>query len=506
MKYKAYKSKLAKIADISYSTAILGWDQETYMPEKGAGFRAQQLSTLSGIIHDEFTDKEFGKILKKLDSNPKKLNEKQRRNVTQTLKDYKRQKKYTREFVELLSKTTSECFQAWQKARKENNFKLYAPHLTKMISLKRKEADLLGYKKHPYDALLDQYEPGARVADLDVLFKDVREQLVVFVKKIAAAIPQPLKRGEGDDKFMYLHYPKDKQWDFGMDLLKQMHFDFEAGRQDISAHPFTTSFSAKDVRLTTRIAEDNLKSMIWSCIHEGGHGLYEQGLPDSEYGLPSGEAISLGIHESQSRLWENMVGRSLPYWKANYKKLQKYFPGNLNNVSVEQFYKAANIVTPSLIRTEADELTYHFHILIRYEIEKALMEGKLKVVDLPAYWNARYKEYLGVKVPNDAQGVLQDIHWSHGSIGYFPTYSLGSFYAAQFFATAKKEVKSLENNIENGNLLPLVEWLREKIHIHGKYYSAEELCKKVTGEKLNFNHFIKYAKEKYSTLYNLKAN
>jgi carboxypeptidase Taq len=497
MKYKAYKDRLTTIADIGYSIGLLSWDQETYMPEKGAGFRAQQMATLSGLVHEHFTDKDFGKILKKLNENPKKLNEKQKRNVAQTLKDYKKQKKYSREFVELLSKTTSECFQSWQKARKENNFKLYAPHLTKMIELKRKEADILGYKKHPYDALIDQYEPGARVADLDVLFKDVREQLVVFVKKIAAA-------KQNEDKFMYLHYPKDKQWDFGIDLLKQMHFDFEAGRQDISAHPFTTSFNPKDVRVTTRISEDNLKSMIWSCIHEGGHGLYEQGLPESEYGLPSGEAISLGIHESQSRLWENMVGRGLPYWKANMKTLQKYFPANLNNISAEQFYKAANIVAPSFIRTEADELTYHFHILIRYEIEKALMEGKLEVKNLPEYWNARYKEYLGIKVPNNTQGVLQDIHWSHGSIGYFPTYSLGSFYAAQFYATAKKEIKSLENKIENGNLLPLLEWLREKIHHHGKYYSAEELCKKVTGEKLNFSYFMDYAKGKYSALYNIK--
>jgi len=496
MKYEAYKERLVKIADIGYSTAILSWDQETYMPEKGAGFRAQQMATLSGIIHEQFTDKELGKILKKLNDNPKKLTEKQRRNITQTLKDYKKQKKYTREFVELLSKTTSECFQSWQKARQDNSFKSYAPHLTKMISLKRKEADLLGYKKHPYDALLDQYEPGARVADLDILFKDVRSQLVDFVKKIANA-------KQNEDAFMYLHYPKDKQWDFGIDLLKQMGYDFGAGRQDISAHPFTTSFSPKDVRVTTRISEDNLKSMIWSCIHEGGHGLYEQGLPDSEYGLPSGEAISLGIHESQSRLWENMVGRGLPYWKANMKTLHKYFPENLHQIGPEHFYKAANIVTPSLIRTEADELTYHFHILIRYEIEKALMEGKLKVKDLPEYWNARYEEYLGVKVPSDAQGVLQDIHWSHGSIGYFPTYSLGSFYAAQFYATAKKEIKSLEQKIENGNMQPLLEWLREKIHRHGKYYSAEELCKKVTGEKLNFKHFMDYATHKYSAIYSL---
>jgi carboxypeptidase Taq len=495
-KYEEYKTRLGRIADLEYTLAVMGWDQETYMPEKGADFRAKQTSTLSGIAHEMSVKKELGELLKKLHKK-KGLDAKQAKNVDESLKDYKQSKKYTTEFVELLSKITSECFQAWQKAKKASDFKIYAPHLAKMVDLKRREADMLGYKKHPYDALLDQHEPGATVAFLDVLFKDVREQLVVFVKKIAAA-------KQNSDAFAHKHYPKDKQWDFGIDLLKQMHFDFEAGRQDISMHPFTTSFSALDVRVTTKIIENNLKSMIWSCIHEGGHGLYEQGLPTSQYGLPCGEAISLGIHESQSRMWENNVGRSLPYWKANYKRLQNYFPQNLKNVSLEEFYKGINLVKPSLIRIEADEVTYHFHILIRYEIEKALMEGTIKVVDLPAFWNEHYKKYLGVKVTSDAEGVLQDVHWSHGSIGYFPTYSLGSFYASQFFHQANKDVKGLQQQIEKGNMLPLLKWLREKIHKHGKFYSAEELCIHVTGEKLNFKYFMKYATEKYSAIYNLK--
>ncbi|HXB13555.1 MAG TPA: carboxypeptidase M32 [Bacteroidia bacterium] len=497
MSYSEYTSRLTKIADIVYSMALLGWDQETYMPEKGAGFRAQQTATLSGIAHGMATNEQLGKILSELNKNGKNLSEKEKRNVSRSLKEYNKQKKYTTEFVELLSKTTSECFQAWQKAKKENNFSIYAPHLTKMVDLKRQEAELLGYEGHSYNAMLDQYEPEANVADLDVLFKDVREQMVDFVKEIAAA-PQ------NDDAFMYKHYPKDKQWAFGIELLKQMNFDFEAGRQDISIHPFTTSFSSLDVRVTTKVIEDNLQSMIWSCIHEGGHGLYEQGLPSSEYGLPSGEAISLGIHESQSRLWENNVGRCLPYWKANYKKLQSYYPENLKNVTLEQFYKAMNRVEPSLIRIEADELTYHFHILIRYEIEKKLLGGEIKVSELPEFWNSCYKDYLGVNVTSDAEGVLQDIHWSHGSFGYFPTYSLGSFYAAQFFNQAKKEIKGLEKEIEGGNLLPLLQWLREKIHKHGKFYTAEELCTVVTGEKLNFKYFMDYAKHKYSSIYNLK--
>ncbi len=495
-KYEAYKTHLARMADLEYSLAVLGWDQETYMPEKGADFRAQQTSTLSGIAHGMSIDKGLGELLKKLDKK-KELNAKQKKNIEESLKDYKLSKKYTTEFVELLSKTTSECFQAWQKAKKENNFKLYAPHLTKMVDLKRREADMLGYKKHPYDALLDQYEPGATVAALDVLFKDVREQLVVFVKKIAAA-------KQNDDSFAHKHYDKDKQWNFGIDLLKQMHFDFEAGRQDISMHPFTTSFSPKDVRVTTKILEDNLKSMIWSCIHEGGHGLYEQGLPTDQYGLPCGEAISLGIHESQSRMWENNVGRGLSYWKANYKHLQNYFPEHLKKVSLDQFYKGINLVKPSPVRIEADEVTYHFHILVRYEIEKSLMDGSIKVAELAEYWNEQYKKYLGIKIKSDAEGVLQDVHWSHGSIGYFPTYSLGSFYAAQFYHQANKDIKGLQQHIEKGNMLPLLKWLREKIHKHGKFYSAEELCKHVTGEKLNFKYFMDYATDKYSAIYNLK--
>lgn len=499
MGYQNYKERMTKIADISYATALLSWDQETYMPEKGAAFRAQQIATLSTMAHGLATNDELGKILNELNSNaPGSLSEKEKRNAARSLKDYNKQKKYSTEFVERLSKTASECFQAWQKAKKENKFSLFAPLLSTMVDLKKQEAELLGYEAHPYNALLDQYEPGATVAALDILFKDVREQLVKFVKQFAGA-PQP------DDSFMYKHYPKDKQWNFGLELLKQMHYDFEAGRQDISIHPFTTSFNALDVRVTTKILEDNLKSMIWSCIHEGGHGLYEQGLPSADYGLPSGEAISLGVHESQSRLWENNVGRSLPYWKANYKSLQNLYPENLGKVSLEQFYRAMNRVEPSFIRIEADELTYHFHILVRYNVEKKLIGGEITVKELPEYWNACYKEYLGIDVPSDDKGVLQDIHWSHGSFGYFPTYSLGSFYAAQFFHRANLEIKGLEKLIEQGNLLPLLQWLREKIHRHGKFYSAEELCTQVTGEKLNFKYFMDYAKNKYSAIYNLKT-
>jgi carboxypeptidase Taq len=494
-KYKKYRETMRKIADIQYASALLNWDQETYMPPKGAAFRAQQLSTLAGIGHELSVSDELGKLLNEL-SREETLSEKEKRNIKQSLKNYTDNKKYTTAFVEEMSRTVSETFQAWQKAKAENNFNFYAVHLEKLVKLKREECKLLGNFDHPYDALLNQYEPGAKTKDLEILFADVRSQLVDFVKKIAAKPQNP-------DGFMFLHYEKDKQWNFGLELLKQMGYDFEAGRQDASTHPFTTNFSPEDVRVTTRINENDLNEMIWSCIHEGGHALYEQGLPASEYGLPSGEYVSLGIHESQSRLWENNVGRSLNYWNANYGKLQQAFPGNLGKVSAAEFYKAMNIVKPSLIRTSADELTYHFHVLIRFEIEKALIEGSIEVKDLPSYWNKKYKDYLGIDVPDDTRGVLQDIHWSHGSFGYFPTYSLGSFYASQFYSKAKEEIPGLENEISKGNMKPMLGWLREKIHKHGKFYSAEELCVNITGEKLNFRYFMDHARSKYTSLYGL---
>ena len=304
-----------------------------------------------------------------------------------------------------------------------------------------------------------------------------------------------------DDSFFYQKYLHNKQWDFGIELLEKMGYNFNAGRQDISAHPFSTHFSPEDARVTTRIDENNLSEMIWSCIHEGGHALYEQGILPENYGLPLGETISLGIHESQSRLWENNVGRSLEFWNYNFESLKSKFPNQLSDVTVNEFYKAANNVRASLIRTNADELTYHLHILIRYEIEKALIEGKIQVKNLPEIWNLKYHEYLGIEVTSDSLGVLQDIHWSHGSFGYFPTYTIGSFYAAQFFSQAKNEIPNLLREIEVGNNKNLLEWLRKKIHNNGKRLDAHKLCEEICGEKLNFKHFKEYVIEKYSKIY-----
>lgn len=491
--YREYTAHLEKIAGVRYSIAVLQWDQETYMPRKGAAFRAQQVATLSEISHELFTRESFKNILQELMCR-NDLDEMQQKNIALSWYDYTQQQKLPGEFVRKLSEATSISFQAWVTAKKENAFSIFEPQLAGLLDLKKQETGFLGYEDHPYNALLNQYERGCTVTLLDDVFNALQPPLLELLNKIAAC-------KNTDDRFLTRHYPKEKQWQFGMELIKQLGFDFEAGRQDIAEHPFTTNFSSQDVRLTTRIDENDFGNMTWSCIHECGHGLYEQGLPVSFYGLPLGEYTSLSIHESQSRLWENNVGRSLDSWRYFFPLAQQYFPEQLKDVSLQQFYQGINKVQPSFIRTEADELTYHFHVLVRYNVEKKLLDGTLQAKDIPAYWNEQYSKLLSVDVPNDQQGCLQDVHWSHGSFGYFPTYSLGSFYAAQFFAAAQKNVPNLTAAITNGNYKPLLDWLRISVHLHGRRFTSQELCKRITGEPLNIDHFIRYATDKYKDIY-----
>jgi carboxypeptidase Taq len=491
--YSNYKTYLQKIADIKYASAVLQWDQETYIPPKGGTIRGRQIATLSEIAHEQFTDDKLGNLLTEL-AQRNDLGDREKRNVQLSLEDYTKNKKLPSAFVRQMSETVNKSFYAWIQARKDNSFAVFEKPLDDLVQLKKQEADLLGYVAHPYNALMNDYEKGATVNMVDALFTALKPQLTVLLNQVK-------NRPQVDDSFLHLHYDKDTQWKFGMEMLKRMNFDFEAGRQDISEHPFTINFSSSDVRVTTRIAENDFSNMTWSCLHEGGHALYEQGLPAEEYGLPLGEYCSLSIHESQSRLWENCVGRELAFWEHNFSAAQTFFPQQLNNVSLEQFYKAINKVQPSLIRTEADELTYHFHVMIRYEIEKLLIEGNLATKDIPACWNEMYQRYLGVTVPDDKQGCLQDVHWSHGSFGYFATYSLGSLYAAQLYAAIKKENGSLEKEIAIGNTDTLLKWLRKNIHQAGRYYTSEELCNKATGQMLDTGYFIDYATKKYNSIY-----
>ncbi len=486
--YKKYVAKLQKVADVRYAAAVLQWDQETYLPSKGSESRARQLATLTEIGHQLFVERSFGKLLNDLGLS-EGLSEKERKNVELTLEEVEKQKKFSSAFVRKMSEAVSKSFYAWIEARKQNDFSIFEPALDALLKLKREEAKILGYTDHPYDALLNEFEKGSSVAMLDPVFEKVLTPLGELLNEMTG------KLQFGRD-FLHQHFPKDQQWEWSMFLIKELGFDLEAGRQDISEHPFTTNFSSRDVRLTTRIDENDFANMTWSCIHEAGHGLYEQGLPNEDYGLPSGEFASLSIHESQSRLWENCVGRSIPFWSHYLPALKRFFPKQLEKISVEQFVGAVNKVEPSLIRTEADELTYHFHIYIRYSLEKRLMEGSLSTKEIPFAWNELYSKYLNVQVPDAKKGCLQDVHWCHGSFGYFPTYSLGSFYAAQFWMQAKKEIIDLEDKISEGDTGVLLSWLREKIHRHGKMYTSEELCKLVTGASLDSNMFIKYLRNK----------
>lgn len=493
--YSDYKTKMQKIADLKYAAAVLQWDQETYLPPKGNEIRGRQLATLSEIAHQQFTEDATGRLLHELISR-NDLGDSALKNVELSLYDYTKSKKLSSGFVRQMSEAVTTSFHAWVQARKENSFTTFQQPLHKLIQLKKQEADMLGYQHHPYNALMNDYDRGLTVAIVDKLFANLKPQLSALLDDIK-------NKTQIDNAFLYQPFAKDQQWQFGIDILKQMQFDFEAGRQDVSEHPFTINFNTGDVRITTRIDENDFNNMTWSCIHEGGHALYEQGLPANEYGLPLGEYCSLSIHESQSRLWENNVGRGLAFWQHNLPLLQKYFTKQFSGVDAVKFYKGINKVQPSLIRTEADELTYHFHVMIRYDIEKMLIGGSIKTEDIPAYWNEHYQKYLGLKVPDDKRGCLQDVHWSHGSFGYFATYSLGSLYAAQLYAAVSRQKTSIEKDLAVGNNTGLLQWLRQQIHSHGRYYTSEELCKNATGESLKSNYFIDYAYKKYNDIYAL---
>ncbi|MBC7397006.1 MAG: carboxypeptidase M32 [Bdellovibrionales bacterium] len=494
--YEAYKKHLSKVADLGFAGSVLSWDQQTYMPKNGAQFRGQQLATLSSLSHEYFTDPKFGELLKEL-SEDTTLSEVEKANVRLTTKDYERKKKYPAAFVEEMSLLGSESFNAWHEARGKSDFKIYEPFLQRMIEMKRKEAEFIGYKNHPYEALLEDYEPGMTVAKIDETFEQVKKELFPFIKELTA-------RAKPRADFLERNYPKAKQWAFASQMIQQMGYTFDNGRADDAPHPFCTTFGPGDVRITIRHDEHHFNMMFFAAVHEAGHGLYELGLPMKEqYGLPLGSALSLAFHESQSRFWENNVARSLPYWKGNFPSLQKEFPENLAKVSVDEFYKSVNLVEPSFIRVEADELTYHAHIYIRYLIEKSLLEGSIEVKDVPRVWNERYEEYLGIRPKNDAEGCLQDVHWAYGAIGYFPTYSFGSFYAAQLYAQLKKEHSNFDALIESGDLKPILTWLREKVHMTGRLHTSNELLKKVTGEELQVKYFMDYAREKYGKIYGL---
>ncbi|MBN1798320.1 MAG: carboxypeptidase M32 [Spirochaetales bacterium] len=490
-----------EIVLLAHTGALLGWDQETYMPVKALQERSEQIALLQGMIHSKMTDPRCGELLNNLGATAATamgnagLAELDRAFIRELFRRYNRAVKIPQSLVVEMAKTTSIAQGVWINARKDSDFKLFQPHLEKIITLLKQVADCLGYKDSVYDPLLDEYEPWMTTKEVEQVFSSLKEPLVRLVQQIVASKQKP------DETVLAAVFPEHKQLEFNLLVLKAMNFEFERGRLDVSAHPFTTTLGADDIRLTTRYNERFFPTALFGTIHECGHGLYELGFGQELKGTLLGNAASLGIHESQSRLWENMVGRSLAFWKGFFPQLKQFFPDTLKNVEYEQFYRAINAVKPSLVRVEADEVTYNLHIILRFELEKKLISGELKVQDLPQAWDQESKNLLGIEPDNHAQGCLQDIHWSMGAFGYFPTYTLGNLYAAQFFETLCKEQPELEQELEQGNLKPVRTWLLENIHSHGAVYPAGELCRRVTGEKLNPRFFIEYLQKKFGTLY-----
>lgn len=490
-----FKARLGEVMDVRNAIALLSWDQETYMPPKAATARGEQLSTLSALAHRLFTEPSFGRMLDEVKSGG--LSPDDSILVDETHYDYDRETKLPESFVQEFAKATSEAYQVWVEARKQANFTLFLPHLERIVDLSKRKADYLGYDGSPYNGLLEEYERGMRAEELRDLFGTLAPVQSALVDRIVNAPDQP------DTEWIHQNWERDKQLALTEEALRKIGYDFDAGRQDLSVHPFTTNFDLYDVRVTTRIAEDELFSALTGSIHEGGHALYEQGFRPEDRRTTLAQAPSLGIHESQSRLWENIVGRSLPFWKHFAPLFREAYPDQLKNITSEQMYQAINAVSPSLIRVEADECTYNLHVILRFEIEVDLMEEKLAVRDVPEVWNAKIKEYLGLDVPNDREGCLQDIHWSHGSIGYFPTYALGNLYASQLFEQILCDVPDLWGQIESGDFTQLLAWLRENVHQHGRRLTTPQIIQEVTGQRLNVEPYLRYLEEKYSGIYGL---
>lgn len=493
--YEEFIRRARELADISHARELLSWDQETCMPPKGAAARAHSLGTLAGLYHEKLTDPALVALVEELKG--RDLRGDEAADLRYLGRDQERALKIPRQLVVELSQTQSLGHEAWVEARKKSDFILFRPWLEKILALQQEIAHRVGFEGTMYNAFLDEYEPYSRAEEIAPVLDELRRRLVPLVERIGAAGKQPAAN------ILDQEFPIDRQEAFGRQVLADLGFDLEAGRLDVSVHPFCSGTSPGDVRLTTRYNPRQLTSALFGIIHEAGHGLYEQGLPVQLSGTPAGRSISLGIHESQSRLWENLVGRSRPFWQHYLPRLREHFPQQLAGVGPDEFYAAINQVAPSLIRVEADEVTYNLHILLRFELEKDLVEGRVRVEELPARWDEKMESYLGIRPPDAARGVLQDTHWSVGLIGYFPTYTLGNLYAAQFFAQAQKEMPELMERVAQGELRGLKTWLNEKIHARGRRVTASELVREVTGQPLSADCFMAYLEGKFGELYGL---
>lgn len=492
------KTILAEVNDLNGASALLTWDQQTYMPPGGAERRGQQLGTLQSLAHQKFISPEVGRLLEELEPVLETLDpdSDDARLIKVTAREFKKFTRVPTEWVQEFAEETTVATQVWQEARAENDYKKFQPNLEKIVDLRRRYAGYFAPHDHIYDPLLNDFEPGLQTKEVIQIFEAIRPLQVDLIKRIA-------EKSQVDDSFLHLEYDGQKQWDFGVNVISKFGYDWNHGRQDKSAHPFTIGFGVDDVRITTRVIPNYLNTALFGTMHETGHALYELGVDRVYARTPLEGGASMAIHESQSRLYENLVGRSLPFWEYFYPSLKDLYPDQLSGVDLSTFYKGINKVEPSLIRVEADEATYNLHIMLRLELEIALMEGSLEVEDLPTMWKQKMQEYLGLIPETDAEGVLQDIHWSGGMIGYFPTYALGNLISVQLWDKLMQDIPDISDQIRIGEFGELLGWLRVNIHRHGAKYEPQELVERVTGSRIDPAPYIRYLTTKFSEIYEI---
>jgi carboxypeptidase Taq len=485
----------AEVADLRHAADLLEWDERVCMPERGATTHGQMLATLRRLAHEKFTSSEMGDAIEAARAESVRLDDggAAQRLVDVTARDYEKATKVPASFVAELAEAVSAGQQAWGQARRNSDFATFKPFLQKIVALKRRYVAFFPPAEHPYDVLLDEFEPSMKTAEVKAIFDQLRPRQVELIRSVATAPAV-------DDSFLRTPYAEADMLAFAVDVITAFGFDWTRGRQDKSLHPFATAIGADDVRITTRWVDGMPLSMLFGTMHETGHALYEQGVKPEHHRTALEGGASLGVHESQSRLWENLVGRSLAFWEHFYPHLQARFPTQLGSVRLDQFYRAINKVQPSLIRVEADEATYNLHVMLRVELEIELIEGHIAVDDLPDRWNAGMRAYLGLTPPDAARGVLQDIHWSAGLFGYFATYTLGNVIAAQLWRRFKQVHPARDEDIRRGEFVPLLQWLRRELHQHGRAYRPQELVRQITGSGVDPAPYLEYLEEKYGQM------
>lgn len=495
-KLELLKERLGEVADIDRAASVLSWDQQVNMPPGGNEARGRQLATLSKIAQEKFITDEVGRLIDDLKQELNGADTDEAALVRVAARNYDKARRVPPSFIAEQAIVTSKAFEAWMEARSKSDFSIFQPHLERVVELVHQYISFFPAGEHPYDTLLDNYEPGMKTAEVKAIFDGLRPKQVKLIKAIASS-------RQVKDDFLFKKFNEKKLNQFGEEVITYFGYDWTRGRQDKAPHPFQTTFSVNDVRITTRYEDDNPLATLFSTMHEAGHAMYEQGIKPAYERTPLAGGTSLAVHESQSRMWENLIGRSLPFWEHFYPSLKKLFPSQFDGVSLKTFYKAINKVEPSLIRVNADEATYNLHIMLRLELEIGMVEGTIAVRDLPEIWNTKMREYLGVTPPDDAKGVLQDIHWSYGAIGYFSTYALGNLVSVQLWEKINKDIRHLDEQIRKGDFSGLLAWLRKNIHEHGQKYQPQTLVERVTGSRISPAPYVRYLTKKYSEIYGL---